>query len=193
MNLSEAVKEELKKSHGAISCVGAFGSNEFMEKVNGDANIAAIEAAREAGVVRYVYISTVENNLPAFLLAGYFNGKRRAEKALMDTFQQNATVMRPGFIYGTRQVPVSSSTSIGIPLWALGKPLQIICSLGPVAALRDLLPGMKAILAIPLPVEVVAKVAVDEAMKNSQEVESEVMEVMGTILSIPDILKQSIR
>jgi ABC-type sugar transport system substrate-binding protein len=41
-----------------------------MEKVNGDANITAITEANKAGVPRFVYVSTVENNLPAFVLHG---------------------------------------------------------------------------------------------------------------------------
>ena len=60
--------EELKGAVGAVSCVGAFGSNEvanftcdksllfaplaylqFMEKVNGDANIAAVSESLAAG------------------------------------------------------------------------------------------------------------------------------------------------
>lgn len=32
-----------------VSCVGAFGSNEFMEKINGDANIRAVETAAQEG------------------------------------------------------------------------------------------------------------------------------------------------
>jgi hypothetical protein len=34
----ETYRSELDGAAGVISCVGAFGSNEFMEKVNGDAN-----------------------------------------------------------------------------------------------------------------------------------------------------------
>ena len=41
-----------------------------MEKMNGDANINAISESLRAGVPRFVYISTVENNLPEFLLKG---------------------------------------------------------------------------------------------------------------------------
>jgi hypothetical protein len=37
-----------------------------------------------AGVKNFVYVSTVESNLPSFVLKGYFNGKRRAEKAVLE-------------------------------------------------------------------------------------------------------------
>ena len=64
-------KNELEGADAVVSCIGAFGSNEFMEKMNGDANIIAVSEALNAGVQRFVYISTVENNLPDFVLKGY--------------------------------------------------------------------------------------------------------------------------
>lgn len=182
--LSDSLREELGKCEGAISCVGAFGSNEFMEKVNGDANISAIEAAKTAGVLRYVYISTVENNLPEFVLKGYFNGKKRTEEAIIEHYGGNGSILRPGFIFGTRQVPIGSAT-LNLPLWILGRPLQSILSISPMMALRDTVPFMKAILAPPLPVDWVAEVAVRAALgtctapKNSDS--------HCNILSIPDI------
>ncbi len=42
-------REKIMDADGAISCVGAFGSNAFMEKVNGDTNINAISEALKAG------------------------------------------------------------------------------------------------------------------------------------------------
>ena len=57
-----------------------------MERINGDANIAAIDAAVEVKVPRFVYISTVENNLPQFFLKGYFQGKKRTENHLIKAF-----------------------------------------------------------------------------------------------------------
>ena len=92
-----------------------------MEKINGDANILAISEALRAGVPRFVYISTVENNLPDFILKGYFNGKRRTEKALADAFPETGIALRPGFIYGDRTVPLSDDRNISIPLWLMGK------------------------------------------------------------------------
>ena len=64
-------RKELEGADAVVSCIGAFGSNEFMEKMNGDANIIAVSEALNAGVQRFVYISTVENNLPDFVLKGY--------------------------------------------------------------------------------------------------------------------------
>jgi uncharacterized protein YbjT (DUF2867 family) len=61
---------ELAGAEAVVSCIGAFGSNEFMEKINGDANILAVSEALKAGVTRFVYLSTVENDLPEFVLKG---------------------------------------------------------------------------------------------------------------------------
>lgn len=41
--------KELEGATGVVSCVGAFGSNEFMERVCGDANIHAIKETAKAG------------------------------------------------------------------------------------------------------------------------------------------------
>lgn len=40
---------ELEGAIGVVSTIGAFGSNEFMEKICGDANIKAAETAKKAG------------------------------------------------------------------------------------------------------------------------------------------------
>ena len=127
-----AWRRELEGAEAVVSCIGAFGSNAFMEKINGDANILlASEALKVTDIKRFVYLSTVENNLPDFVLKGYFHGKKRAEQAILDAYQNQAWVLRPGFMYGTRDVPFnlrppSSSTEtsggvLSIPLWLLGR------------------------------------------------------------------------
>jgi hypothetical protein len=57
----------------AISCVGAFGSQADMLRINGTANAAAIATAKEAGVPRFVYISAHTPPVPGIdmLLSGY--------------------------------------------------------------------------------------------------------------------------
>ena len=49
------------------------------------------------------------------MIPGYFNGKRDAEKKLATLFPTGGIALRPGFVYGTRQVG-----SFGIPLQAVG-------------------------------------------------------------------------
>lgn len=83
-----------------------------MEKVNGDANITAIEACARANVPRFVYISAVENNLPKSILRGYFSGKRRTENALLNAFPDTGIVLRPGFIHGTRTVSIGNVLAV---------------------------------------------------------------------------------
>lgn len=144
---------------GAVSCVGAFGSDAVMERMNGDATICAARAAKDAGVKHFVFVSTVENNLPEFFLRGYFNGKRRAEEAVLASFPEGGVVLRPSFVYGTRQ-----AGGVSIPLWLAGKPMEQIFSLPPFQALQRKVPGMKAILAPPIPVETVAANAVAGAL-----------------------------
>jgi hypothetical protein len=42
-----------------------------MEKINGDANILAAKESAKKSIDRFVYVSTVENNLPDAVLKGY--------------------------------------------------------------------------------------------------------------------------
>ena len=55
------------------------------------------------------------------MLPGYFQGKRRAEEALALKFPGSGVALRPGFIYGTRQVG-----GVGIPLGAIGAPERLL-------------------------------------------------------------------
>jgi len=173
----DTYKDTLPGATGAISCVGAFGSNEFMEKINGDANITAISACLNAGVPRFVYVSTVENNLPEFVLKGYFHGKRRTEEALIDAYPETGVILRPGFIHGTRDVPLPPKVlgvtnplgdKLSLPLWAVGKPLELLFSLPPVLYARESIPGMQAILALPVSVQALARVAIAAAIGEAQ-------------------------
>jgi hypothetical protein len=55
--------------------VGAFGSNEYMEKVCGDATVEMVHAAKAANVQNFVFISAHDYQLP-FVLSGYVRGKK---------------------------------------------------------------------------------------------------------------------
>ena len=69
-----------------ISCVGGFGSNSYMYKINGTANINAIRAASEKGVKRFVYISAADFGLAKYLLSGYYEGKVSSNNFLHSPF-----------------------------------------------------------------------------------------------------------
>jgi uncharacterized protein YbjT (DUF2867 family) len=154
----ESYQEFLKGATGVVSCIGAFGSDSFMQKVNGDANCLAVSESLRAGVPQFVFVSTVENTLPKFVLRGYFEGKRRAEEAVMDAYPHSGTILRPSFVYGCRDV---GSTSV--PLGLLGKPMQVVLSMPGVKELQNL-PGMKALLTPPVSVDDVGLVAAAAAV-----------------------------
>jgi len=156
--------KELEGATGVVSCIGAFGSNAFMEKMNGDANVLAVQTAAKAGVPHFVYVSTVENNLPEFVLKGYFKGKQRAEEAVLQSFPGGkGVVLRPSFVYGTRQVG-----SFSLPLAVIGRPMELLFRLPPFPSLRQRLPGTQALLAPPVAVQAVAAVAAAGALGDGR-------------------------
>jgi len=167
---------------GCISCVGAFGSNKFMLEVNGTANCNVIELSKAVGIPNFVYVSTVENNLPDFILKGYFEGKRKAEQQLLMSYPETGVVLRPGFIYGTRQL----TSSFGLPLGLIGYPMKTVLSLPGFNSLQNL-PGMKAVLSPPVCVEHVSAVAAAGALggldvKSDRIVSGEEISAKGELL-----------
>ena len=74
-----------------------------------------IRAAAEASVPRFVFVSAHSYVLPAFMYQGYFNGKFKAEKALQSSFGANGVVVKPSFVYGTRNTNVGN-----LPLYLVG-------------------------------------------------------------------------
>ncbi|KAL3687564.1 hypothetical protein R1sor_013873 [Riccia sorocarpa] len=156
---SEQWKDQLSEVTAVVSCVGGFGSNAQMRRINGDANIAAINAAAEKGVNRFVYISAADMGLPAFVLRGYYEGKQAAEDALRSKFPYSGVILRPGFIHGNRTVG-----SMTIPLSAVGTPLEVVMRhLKPATQL----PLIGSLLIPPVKVTAVAKAAVRAAVDNA--------------------------
>ncbi|KAJ9167615.1 hypothetical protein P3X46_019232 [Hevea brasiliensis] len=148
-------KEALNGVSAIISCVGGFGSNSHMYKINGTANINAIRAASEQGVKRFVYISAADFGLANYLLQGYYEGKRAAETELLTKFPYGGVILRPGFIYGTR-----SLGSIKLPLGMIGSPMEMV--LQHAKPLKQL-PLVGPLFTPPVNVSAVAKVAVRAA------------------------------
>ncbi|KAH9314623.1 hypothetical protein KI387_023250, partial [Taxus chinensis] len=151
----ERLKDALDGVSAVISCVGGFGSNETMFKINGRANIKAIQEASESGVKRFVYISAAEFGFANYLLRGYYEGKRAAEKALLCRFPYGGVILRPAFIYGTRQVG-----SFKIPLGIVGAPLETVLRNAKSAAQ---IPVIGPLFVPPVSASSVAKVAVRAA------------------------------
>ncbi|XP_058114966.1 uncharacterized protein At1g32220, chloroplastic isoform X1 [Magnolia sinica] len=151
----ESLEDVLDGVTSVISCVGGFGSNSYMYKINGTANINAIRAAAEKGVKRFVYISAADFGVVNYLLKGYYEGKRAAEAELLSKFPYGGIILRPGFIYGTRQVG-----SMKLPLGVIGSPLEMVLQH---AKPLNRVPLVGPLLTPPVNVTSVAKVAVRAA------------------------------
>ncbi|KAF5207157.1 NAD(P)-binding Rossmann-fold superfamily protein [Thalictrum thalictroides] len=119
--IPDSFKDALNGVTSVISCVGGFGSNSHMYKINGTANINAIRAAAEQGVKRFVYVSAADFGIVNYLLQGYYEGKRAAETELLTRFPYGGVILRPGFIHGTRQVG-----SVKVPLGIIGAPMEMV-------------------------------------------------------------------
>ncbi|KAK4435715.1 putative protein, chloroplastic [Sesamum alatum] len=152
---TDSWKDALKGVTSIISCVGGFGSNSEMYKINGTANINAIRAASEEGVKRFVYISAADFGVVNYLLKGYYEGKRAAETELLTRYPYGGVILRPGFIHGTRHVG-----SMKLPLSVIGSPLEMV--LQHAKALTQV-PLVGPLLTPPVSVNAVAKVAVRAA------------------------------
>jgi len=153
--LPDTLKEALSGATAVISCVGGFGSNSHMYKINGTANINAIRAAAEQGVKRFVYVSATDFGVANYLLKGYYEGKRAAETELLTKFPYSGVILRPGFIYGTRSVG-----SMKIPLGVIGSPLEMVLQH---AKPMSQLPLIGPLFISPVNVTAVAQVAVRAA------------------------------
>ncbi|KAG4144864.1 hypothetical protein ERO13_D05G065300v2 [Gossypium hirsutum] len=152
---SDSWKEALDGVTSVISCIGGFGSNSYMYKINGTANINAIRAAGDKGVKRFVYISAADFGLANYLLKGYYEGKRAAETELLTKFPYGGVILRPGFIHGTRTVG-----SMKLPLGVIGSPLEMVLQH---AKPLNQLPLVGPLFTPPVNVTAVAKVAVRAA------------------------------
>ncbi len=146
-----------------ISCIGGFGSNEAMLRINGDATAAVVAAASATRVPRFVFVSVHRYNLPEALTdqIGYFAGKRAAERAVLGAYSTTGAVLQPGFIFGDRLV--GSAT---LPLGAVGAPLERVLRaaaegpLGGVLKAVGSLPASDLLLLPPVDVAAVAAAAI---------------------------------
>ena len=145
-----------------VSCIGAFGSNDFMQKICGDATIAAVRTAKDKGIEKFgfvssaqVYEGSVGLNLPKSLpMHGYFQGKYRAEKELLDTYPDGHVILRPGFIYGPR-----NCGPLGVlPLQMIGAPISFVgTQMGPFSNMIQSIPFVGKECSSMVPVELVGK------------------------------------
>ncbi|XP_016717789.1 uncharacterized protein At1g32220, chloroplastic isoform X2 [Gossypium hirsutum] len=79
--------EVLVGATAVVSTLGGFGSEEQMKRINGEANVVAVNAAKDFGIPKFILISVHDYNLPSFLLSsGYFTGKRKAESEVLSKY-----------------------------------------------------------------------------------------------------------
>merc|ERR1712151_1169185 len=84
--------------------------------------------------------------------------------AVTGTADRTATVLRPGFIHGTKRLP---GTGIPLPLSLVRTPMEFLFRSGPVHSLKSILPSIVGdFLVAPSSVQAVAKVAVDSALRE---------------------------
>lgn len=57
-------KDKLDGAVGVISTLGGFGSNDYMYKICGQANMDVMDAAKAAGVPRVVFVSVHDYGMP---------------------------------------------------------------------------------------------------------------------------------
>lgn len=99
--LDPAALERLTASAtSVIHCAGALSSSgETLFTVNVEGTRRLAEAARRAGVPRFVHVSSLAAREPG--LSDYANSKRQGEKALVATLDHGTwVVLRPPAVYG---------------------------------------------------------------------------------------------
>lgn len=154
--------EVLVGATAVVSTLGGFGSEEQMQRINGEANVISVSAAKDYGTPKFVLISVHDYNLPSFLLSsGYFTGKRKAESEVLSKYPNSGVVLRPGFIYGKRKVD-----GFEIPLDLIGEPLErLLLAAENITKPLSSLPASDLFLAPPISVDDVA-LAVINAVKD---------------------------
>ncbi|KAG9131592.1 hypothetical protein Leryth_015147 [Lithospermum erythrorhizon] len=146
-----------------VSTLGGFGSDDQMLRINGEANVVAVNAAKDFGVPKYILISVHDYNLPSFLLSsGYFTGKRKAESEVLSKYPRSGIVLRPAFIYGKRKVD-----GFEIPLDLIGEPLErLLRATENVTSPLKSLPGSDLLLAPPVSVDDLALAVVNAVVDD---------------------------
>ena len=179
---SPAREDATDGSYAVVSCIGAFGSNDFMKKICGDATIEAIKTSKSKGVQRFgfvssaqVYEGSVGLKIPSYMpMQGYFRGKYNAEQELLESYPDGHVILRPGFIFGKRQIG-----SIQLPLQLIGAPINIVGNhLGPLSSLIQSVPFVGKEVSSMVPVECVGKAMIDSLEEDK-----------GVIMEAEDIRK----
>ncbi|XAR70669.1 hypothetical protein NMG60_11027597 [Bertholletia excelsa] len=155
--------EVLRGAAAVVSTLGGFGSEEQMQRINGEANVVAVTAAKNFGIPKFILISVHDYNLPSFLLqSGYFTGKRKAESEVLSNYPTTGVVLRPAFIYGKRRVD-----GFEVPLDLIGEPAErFLNAVENFTKPLNSLPGSDLILAPPISVDDVALAVINAVVDD---------------------------
>ncbi|KAF5477821.1 hypothetical protein F2P56_004434 [Juglans regia] len=150
--------EVLVGATAVVSTLRGFGSEEQIKRINGEANVVAVNVARDYGIPKFVLMSVHDYNLPSFLLSSrYFTGKRKAESKVLSKYTNFGVVSRPGFIYGKRKVD-----GIEIPLDLIEEQLEMILrAVENLTKLLSSLPASDLLLAPPISIDDVAPTVIN--------------------------------
>ncbi|KAK4368791.1 hypothetical protein RND71_012583 [Anisodus tanguticus] len=149
--------EVLAGATAVVSTLGGFGSDEQMQRINGEANVVAVNAAKDYVTLVFKPLKLVGRNSHQRLISNtYFTGKRKAE--VCSKFPNSGVVPRPAFIYGKRKV-----NGFEIPLDLIGEPLEkLLRATESFTKPLNSLPASDLVLAPPVSVDDVAYAAIND-------------------------------
>ena len=147
--------------YGAVSCVGAFGTDLEMERLCGDTTVNAARLCARLGARRFSFVSAAGVDNPGVMglpLAGYFRGKAKAEAAVLGGAfgRGGGTVLRAPFVHGDRTLG-----GVRLPLSLLGAPMEAVLGSSPFRALSRMVPALSTPLAVPIAVGDLAECATE--------------------------------
>jgi len=174
LDVSVEVEKLAKGCTAVISTVGVIGTP-LDKKVNSGSGLAA-EAAKKAGVERFVYIS-VAPEVRKFgqgidLFKEYMIGKQSSEDAIVSNFGNDSknsyTLIEPTFIYGGDKFGINPPRVAS----GYGSIIESILASGPLRAATNIAPEgvIKIALEPPISADAVAKAAIASALRKTDSV-----------------------
>jgi uncharacterized protein YbjT (DUF2867 family) len=90
-------------------------------KIDHDLNVEVARAAKEAGVRHFVFISSAGTGSVFANVAPYSRMKQGVENTIKGLEFETVIIVRPGFIFGEREVKHQGAAPIGAAIRGLGK------------------------------------------------------------------------
>lgn len=152
----ETWEMHVRGSKTLVACVGGFGNNEWMRKINGDANIIAVRTAKKHQVPFCSFVSAHRTTgTPSFFLPGYFEGKARAEEELRSLYPERHLILRPGAVFGPTRYVQLPGFLLPVPMpRAVWGSLQTLLMSKYVEAINpSRIPLLGALLSLPVAAE----------------------------------------